>query len=146
MNKIQKLGLAVLFSSVCLFGHGSVTPQKIDITGLKVLGDDWVSVNPYNKEDKRVLEVGKIGYGENCARCHGLDVISGGIAPDLRKLIPGDDDDYYTGRVLGGVVRNGNVYMPPFAEYLGQEAVWAIYSYINTQRDKALKDPTSGIE
>ena len=34
-------------------------------------------------------------YKENCARCHGLEAISGGIAPDLRKL----DNDCVTLKV-----------------------------------------------
>lgn len=140
MNRIQKLGLAVLFSAVCAFGHGSVTPQKVDTSKLAPLGDEFLSENPYKTDNADAVEIGRVGYSENCARCHGLEVISGGIAPDLRQLIPNDDDEYFVGRVLGGVTRNGNVYMPAFVEVLNQEAIWAIKTYINTQRTKALAD------
>lgn len=136
MNIIQKLGCTLLLSSVAAFGHGSVTPQKVDTTGLKQLGDNWVSENPYSIENPKAVEIGRFGYSENCARCHGLDVISGGIAPDLREL-PTDEDEYFLGKVLSGVTRNGNVYMPSFADVLSQEAIWAIRTYIVTQRKKA---------
>ncbi len=139
MNKIQKLGFTVLFSAICAFGHGDVTPQKLDTSKLPNIGEDWLEENPYSTDNKLAVEIGKQGYGENCARCHGLEVISGGIAPDLRALIPIDDDSYFQGKVLGGVVRNGNVYMPSFAEYLDQKGIWAIKTYINTQRAKALE-------
>lgn len=138
MNKIQKLGLTVLFASVCAFGHGDVTPQKLDTSKLPDIGEEWLEENPYSTDNQLAVEIGKQGYGENCARCHGLEVISGGIAPDLRELMPLDDDSYFQGKVLGGVVRNGNVYMPSFAEYLDQKGIWAIKTYINTQRDKAI--------
>lgn len=133
MNKIQKLGIAVLLStSVLAFGHGSVTPQAIDTSELKPLGEEMLEENPY-KGDKTAIKVGKYAYGENCARCHGLDAISGGIAPDLRELEDGiDGDEWYMERVVGGAVRNGNVYMPPFKDVLNQEAMWAIRAYVES--------------
>ena len=47
MNKIQKLGLAVLCTTVFAFGHGSVTPQAVDTKGLEPLGSEWLEENPY---------------------------------------------------------------------------------------------------
>jgi cytochrome c-550 PedF len=130
MNKIQKLGLAVLLSTVFAFGHGDVTPQPVDTKGLKPLGKKWLDKNPY-LGDKLAIKIGEHGYEENCARCHGLEVVSGGIAPDLRYLNPGvDGDDWFMERIRGGAVRNGNVYMPPFQGILNQEAMWAIRSFI----------------
>lgn len=130
MNKIQKLGVAVLFSTVFAFGHGSVTPQAVDTKGLKQLGSEWLEENPYAGNEK-AIEIGKYGYSENCARCHGLDAVSGGIAPDLRYLDPGiDGDEWFMERIRHGAVRNGNVYMPPFDGILSQEAMWAIRAYL----------------
>lgn len=132
MNKIQKLGLAALATAVLAFGHGSVTPQPMDTKGLKDLGKEWLDENPY-KGNELAIEIGKHGYSENCARCHGLDAISGGIAPDLRYLDAGiEGDEWFMERVRGGAVRNGNVYMPPFEGILSQEAMWAIRTYIST--------------
>lgn len=132
MNKIQKLGLAVLSTAVFAFGHGSVTPQPVDTKGLEPLTAEWLDENPY-KGNKVAEEIGKRGYSENCARCHGLGAVSGGIAPDLRYLDAGiEGDEWFMERVRGGAVRNGNVYMPPFEGVLSQEAMWAIRTYILT--------------
>jgi hypothetical protein len=78
---------------------------------------------------------------------HGLQAISGGIAPDLRQLdrdcvIQKDAikksaclkemDSYYVSSVRNGKLRNGAVYMPPFDSIFSQEAVWAIKSYLES--------------
>lgn len=132
--------------------HGDVTPQAVDTSSLPQLGADWRTENPYRKHDKAVA-VGSSAYNQNCARCHGLEAISGGIAPDLRKLdndcAPMKDekkrnacvkemDDYYLTSVRRGKVRNGAVYMPPFEGMLSQEAMWAMKSYLETRREKPL--------
>ncbi len=130
MNNIQKLGLAVLSTAVFAFGHGSVTPQAVDTNGLVSVGAEWLEKNPYVGNEK-AKEIGEHGYSENCARCHGLGAVSGGIAPDLRYLDAGvDGDQWFMERVRTGAVRNGNVYMPPFEGVLTQEAMWAIRTYL----------------
>jgi cytochrome c-550 PedF len=129
---MKKIGLALLATSILAFGHGSVTPQAIDTHELKPLGEEWLEKNPY-EGDAVAVKVGKYAYSENCARCHGLDGISGGIAPDLRYLEAGiDGDEWFMERIRGGAVRNGNVYMPPFEGVLNQEAMWAIRAYLIT--------------
>jgi len=132
--------------------HGDVTPQAVDTSALPQLGADWRAENPYRKNDK-AIEIGSSAYNQNCARCHGLEAISGGIAPDLRKLdndcanikAPArlaacvkDVDDYYLTSVRRGKVRNGAVYMPPFEGVLSQEAMWAMKAYLETRREKPL--------
>lgn len=114
------------------FAHGDVTPQAVDTTGLEPLGDEWLTTNPYLGNEK-AIEIGKSGYGANCARCHGLEAISGGIAPDLRYLEPGEfGDEWYIERVRNGVIRNDVTYMPPFEGILSQEAMWAIRAWLET--------------
>ena len=114
--------------------HGDTVPQAVDTTGLDKLGDKWRDVNPYRGNPK-AIEIGKSAYNQNCARCHGLEVVSGGIAPDLRFLDKDDlGDEWFKERYIGGSVRNGNVYMPAFGPILGQEAGWAIRSYLDTVR------------
>ena len=132
--------------------HGDVTPQAVDTHELPPLGDPWRAENPYRQNDK-AIKIGGSAYNQNCARCHGLEAISGGIAPDLRKLdndcvtvkdakkkaaCVADVDDYYLGSVRRGKVRNGAVYMPPFEGILNQEALWAIKAYLETRREKPL--------
>lgn len=115
--------------------HGDGAPQPVDTTGLKPLGEDILPVNPY-RGDAKAIEIGGRGYNSNCARCHGLEVKSGGLAPDLRALPPDDDSDgWFMSRVLNGAVHDDRVKMPPFQGLLSQEAIWAIRSYIDAQPD-----------
>lgn len=128
------IGSAALFSSPAAQAHGDVTPQLVDVSALPTLGQELRGVNPY-RDNKEALRVGTSAYTQNCARCHGLDAISGGIAPDLRKLdLAPDTDVYFIESVRGGKVRNGAVYMPPFRDFLPQEAIWAIKTYLESRR------------
>lgn len=144
MIKISK-GRAALLAAVALAtgaiasslsAHGNVTPQAVDTSALPDLvggNDSWVTVNPYRGNEK-ALEIGQSAYGQNCARCHGLDAISGGIAPDLRYLETGDSgDEWFVQRYQHGSSRDGKVYMPPFGEVLGQKAGWAIRTWIESK-------------
>lgn len=117
------------------FAHGDVVPQAVDTTGLKNVGADWLAANPYRK-DKTAIRIGDSAFNQNCARCHGLGAISGGIAPDLRYLPAGDEgDEVFMQRIRKGAVRDGRVYMPPFEGTLSQEAMWAIRTWLETVRE-----------
>ncbi len=128
--------LTMMLSSQ-LLAHGDVTPQTVDTAGLEALGEEWLDANPYatdHPDHAKAVEVGASAYNQNCARCHGLEGISGGIAPDLRMLEPGiDGDEWYQYRVVNGAVRDGRVYMPKMADYLSQEALWAIRAWLETR-------------
>ena len=119
---------------------------------LTPLGAEWREENPYSGQAE-AIRVGDDAFAENCARCHGLQAKSGGIAPDLRLLdrdcidLPSaeqkqacfkETDKYFLFSIRNGKVRNGNVYMPPFGEYLSQEAMWAIKSYLASLRTNQL--------
>jgi cytochrome c-550 PedF len=149
-HAIAKLivGAAVL---TCAYAnaHGNVTPQAVDTTGLPVLGEKWRDENPY-RANKAAIKVGASAFGQNCARCHGIEAISGGIAPDLRLLDRDclsmkveakkqacfkEMDSYFLTSIRGGKVRNGAVYMPPFEGIFNQEAMWAIKAYLETRRE-----------
>jgi cytochrome c-550 PedF len=134
------------------WAHGDVTPQAVDTTGLKALGEEWRAENPY-RGDATAVRIGTSAYNQNCARCHGLEAISGGIAPDLRKLdnecagmkdarkktaCVKEVDEYAVTTMRRGRVRNGAVYMPPFEGTLSQEAMWAIKSYLESRRERPL--------
>jgi len=119
-------------------GHGDVTPQAVDVEGLEKLPDEFLAENPYRlkggEQYALAQEIGASGYNSNCARCHGLEAISGGIAPDLRKLEDGEfGDEWFMERVRKGYSQNGAYKMPPYEELLSQEAMWAIRSYIENQ-------------
>ena len=70
--------------------HGDVTPQAVDTKELPQLGDNWRGENPYRK-NAAATKIGASAYNQNCARCHGLEAVSGGIAPDLRRGVAVDD-------------------------------------------------------
>ncbi|MEN9847396.1 MAG: cytochrome c-550 PedF [Pseudomonadota bacterium] len=131
-RSFKPLLLAVSLFPATLWAHGDVTPQAVDITGLTPIGKDWKEENPY-RGNAKAIEIGKSAYNQNCARCHGLGAVSGGIAPDLRKLPQGKDgDEWFSYRVREGAIRNGITYMPKMADYLSQEALWAIRSWLDT--------------
>lgn len=112
--------------------HGDVTPQAVDTKALPQLGKEWRTENPY-RGNAAAIQIGASAYNQNCARCHGLGAISGGIAPDLRYLPLGDEgDEVFLPRIRKGSVRDGRVYMPPFEGILSQEAMWAIRTWLET--------------
>lgn len=153
---------SVVFSAGLVLAHGDVNPQPVDTAGLPELGEEWLFENPYRAEAAgeetwlKALEIGASGYNQNCARCHGLEVVSGGLAPDLRFLEAEEyGDEWYMERYRQGYTQNGTTKMPAFGDLLGQEAGWAIRTYIETRPDgdamaavsdelKALRDQLAG--
>ncbi|MBD9456404.1 cytochrome c-550 PedF [Pseudomonas sp. PDM05] len=128
-----------------VWAHGNVVPQAVETKGLTPIkdtgvpldADGWAANNPYRKspEHDRAVEIGSSAYNQNCAACHGLEAKSGGIAPDLRMLDEGDaGDEWFVERVRHGAVRDGRVYMPKMADYLSQEALWAVRTYLDSVR------------
>lgn len=150
-QKLPALAMALLLmaSAGPASSHGDTVPQAVDTHTLPQLGTTLLKANPYLEGDanKEAVRIGGSAYNQNCARCHGLEVVSGGIAPDLRKLnadcgdfaspdktCVADMDEYFFNTVWKGRVRDGRVYMPPFEGIFTQEAVWAIRAYINTRK------------
>lgn len=144
-NKSIKAVLAaglIFASSTTILAHGDVNPQPVDTAGLPESGEEWLTENPYRAETAgqevwaKALEIGASGYNQNCARCHGLEVVSGGLAPDLRFLEAEEyGDEWYMERFREGYTQNGITKMPAFGELLGQDAAWAIRTYIETRPD-----------
>jgi cytochrome c-550 PedF len=112
--------------------HGDVNPQPVDTKGLDPLGETWRQSNPY-RGNKLAIQIGKSAYGQQCARCHGLEGVSGGLAPDLRFLAKGDEGDKdFLPPMRKGVHRDGRTLMPKYEGILSQEAMWAIRSWLET--------------
>ena len=149
-------GIALCISFAAWIGaamaHGDVVPQSVDTKTLPQLGDKWMGANPYSTgpANKEALRIGTSAYNQNCARCHGLEAISGGMSPDLRKLDGectgmADEakksacfkemDDFFISTVRRGRTRDGRVYMPSFEGTLTQEAIWSIRTYLETRRE-----------
>ena len=137
--------LALFVITGSAHAHGDVKPQAVDTAGLPKLADEWLEENPWRapkgKNWVRAIEVGRSGYNQNCARCHGLQAVSGGLAPDLRFLEANlDGDEWFLERFQNGYTLNGITKMPAFGELLGQEAAWAIRTYIETLPDEGAMD------
>jgi cytochrome c-550 PedF len=124
---------ALVVSSGAVLGHGDVQPQPVNTDGLPALGETWRDENPY-RGNEQAVKIGSSAYNQNCARCHGLEVISGGLAPDLRYLEMGKEgDEWFKERVTHGAIVDGMTKMPVFAGVISQEGLWAIRSYIESK-------------
>ena len=70
---------------------------------------------------------GRQQYEARCSRCHGGDVVSSGMVPDLRYANKGMHE-IFPQVVRGGVLREFG--MPSFSEDLTSEQVRSIQGYI----------------
>lgn len=129
--------LALALAAGFAYGHGDVTPHPIDTTGLSALTGEWLKENPYRNDPLLLpiaIQIGAVGYLHNCAACHGLNAISGGVAPDLLLLEQGKfGDEWFLERTRNGHVQNGMVKMPKYEGIISQEGMWALRSYIEAQ-------------
>jgi len=133
---MNKLSVVLIFTLLIIggkaFAHGDAAPQPVDSSTLPPLGEEWLEANPYSGNEE-AIKVGKAAYTSNCARCHGLGAVSGGISPDLRELEEGEEgDEWFIYRVRTGATRNGITYMPAFEGIFSQEAMWAIRAWVET--------------
>jgi len=131
---VKTLFAAALFGMAGLvMAHGNVTPQPVDTGNLPDLGTEPLAENPFREGSSKgdlnaqAVAIGESGYAGNCAGCHGIQAMSGGLTPDLRELSPWDDE-YFIGRVMNGTDRG----MPSFKSNLGQTAIWAIRTYVES--------------
>lgn len=143
LSLIPSLALATV-----LYAHGDVTPQAVNTDALPDIGEEMLTENPYRSMGDEVWEVavqiGDSGYNQNCARCHGLGVVSGGLAPDLRYLEADEfGDEWFMERFVHGYTQDGTTKMPGFGEVLGQKAGWAIRTYIETRPGEGALDAHS---
>lgn len=150
INAAKAGALGLCLSAGMALAHGDVAPQPVNTDALPDVGEEWLIENPYRAEAAgeevwaAAIRIGDSGYNQNCARCHGLGVVSGGLAPDLRYLEAAEyGDEWYVERFRHGYTQNGITKMPAFGELLGQKAAWAIRTYIETRPDDGeLEDAT----
>ena len=129
---VRGLVAAALLAPAMTRAHGDVNPQPVDTKGLETLGEAWRKSNPY-RGNAAAVEIGKSAYNQQCARCHGLEGVSGGLAPDLRFLDKGDaGDQVYLPVTRKGVYRDGRTLMPKYEGIVSQEGMWAIRSWLET--------------
>ena len=139
------LAIATMGAASLVYAHGDVSPQPVNTEALPDVGEEWLTENPYRSAGPEVwqtaVDIGASGYNQNCARCHGLGAVSGGLAPDLRFLEAEEyGDEWYVERFRNGYTQNGITKMPAFGDLLGQKAAWAIRTYIETRPDEGALD------
>lgn len=129
------------------FAHGDVSPQPVNTDALPEVGEEWLTENPYRAATagdevwRQAVQIGDSGFNQNCARCHGLGAVSGGLAPDLRYLEAEEyGDEWFVERFKHGYTQDGTTKMPAFGEVLGQKAGWAIRTYIETRPEDGALD------
>lgn len=127
---------ALVLSASFVLAHGDVAPQPVNTEGLPELTNGWEFENPFRDPGgdywERALRIGDSAYNQNCARCHGLEVVSGGLAPDLRFLMAEEmDDEWYMERIR----RGSGDRMPAYEDLMNQQAMWAIRTFIETRPD-----------
>lgn len=135
---------------VQIMAHGDVAPQPMNTDALPEVGEEWLTENPYRAEAAgdevwlTAVKIGDSGYNQNCARCHGLGAVSGGLAPDLRFLEAEEyGDEWFIERFRHGYTQDGTTKMPAFGDVLGQKAAWAIRTYIETRPEDGALDAAS---
>ena len=129
---IAVVAMLAVLAPVTALSHGDVNPQPVDTKGLKPIGEEWLKANPY-RGDATAIKIGKSAYNQQCARCHGLEGVSGGLAPDLRFAEKGDAGDKdFLPPVRKGVTRDGRTMMPKYEGVMSQEAMWAIRSFLES--------------
>ena len=137
-------------AATTVWAHGDVAPQPINTDALPDVGEEWLGLNPYRADTageevwQKAVDIGSSGFNQNCARCHGLGAVSGGLAPDLRFLEASDyGDEWFVERFQHGYTQDGITKMPAFGEVLGQKAGWAIRTYIETRPEDGALDASS---
>lgn len=121
--------------------------EPVNTEGLPELPEEWLTENPYRADKvgvdvwQKAVDIGASGFNQNCARCHGLGAVSGGLAPDVRYLEAAEyGDEWYIERFRHGYTQDGTTRMPAFGELLGQKAAWAIRTYIETRPEDGALD------
>lgn len=104
--------------------EGKVYPKELP----DLPDDKWLTENPYRGNPEVVAVGHHLATRLGCEDCHGIDLVSGGIIPDLRELGP-KWDTLFLKRIRHGSNRG----MPSFGPRLSQEAMWAVRSYIDVR-------------
>ncbi len=89
---------------------------------------------PEQTASAETIEHGKKLYYQRCVVCHGIDVASGGITPDLRHS-SADVHDAWDAIVLGGAFRDRG--MPSFATIFDTSDSQAVHAFVIEAAHKA---------
>ncbi len=78
--------------------------------------------------DDVMVEEGRVHYAKNCGGCHGANVVSGGVLPDLRfSAVLATEESWRAVVIYGALADRG---MMSFADNLAAAEAEALRSYI----------------
>ena len=89
---------------------------------------------PANTTDGATLALGKDRYYERCVNCHGMDVASGGVLPDLRYASH-DTFAAWDAIVLGGALRDKG--MPAFGGIFSKQDSDSVLAFVIDEARRA---------
>lgn len=130
-------------------GKGKVAPGKLlsfSLGGTATLPPYQHVVQPVPMPtfqlaaSKPEIEKGRVLYATFCARCHGAEVASSGLVPDLRYAAAGIHEKFEE-IVRGGALRE--VGMPSFSEDLTSAQVRLIHAYVLDRARESARIETS---
>jgi mono/diheme cytochrome c family protein len=130
-------------------GKGKVAPGKV----LSFALNGKATLAPYERVVKPVpmptfqlaasaaeIDKGRVLFATFCARCHGAEVVSSGLTPDLRYSATGIHEKFEE-IVRGGALRE--VGMPSFSEDLTSAQVRLIHAYVLDRARQSARPETS---
>jgi mono/diheme cytochrome c family protein len=126
-NHEQNMGRILAFK---LGGTASLPPVPVEPA--KVLNP------PAQTADAATIDSGRRLYGRYCIVCHGADVVSGGVNPDLRYSGFLGNDGWFKIVLAGALKTQG---MVSFAQVLDHQKAAAIRSYVI---QRAIDSKTAG--
>jgi quinohemoprotein ethanol dehydrogenase len=98
-----------------------------------------IDIVAFKPDSAKVLQ-GQNLFGHNCSGCHGGNVVSGGLTPDLRASLAVGNPTAFRDVVLGALELRG---MPKFY-YLSSKEIDSIYHYIRFRARQDLKEQGQG--
>ena len=102
-------------------GGGEALPKPASVAVARV------PEPPDSDADAAMLAMGKDLYYERCVACHGVDVASGGVVPDLRHA-SAETHAIWDAIVLGGALRDNG--MPAFGTIFSKADSDAVHAFV----------------
>ncbi len=121
--------LAILVSLICFCGVANAEKSA------KTSKTDVSVTNPFAGR-KDLVSKGKTLFNVHCSHCHGPNAVQGERRRDLRRLSRRYKDNMpaiFYKTATGGRVSKG---MPPWKGVLEDEALWKIFTFLETVQKK----------
>jgi quinohemoprotein ethanol dehydrogenase len=121
--RARQVGRVLAFK---LDGAGTLPPDPPPAPPLVLPSDTWTAA---------VIDEGKDHYARLCGRCHGLNMMSSNIVPDLRRSAALADRAAWKAIVLDGALRAQG--MVSWSKFLSPDAAESVRAYVADEARKA---------